>query len=108
VNEVPPGYREAFIVAVTVILGFSVLYLKFVVLDPESGPWSVTGGIATVFGVISCLLQLLVLWRGLQPADHSVAVYAKTLRWFLAAIVTLAASVLILALAFLIGSLSSG
>ncbi|MBP2294477.1 hypothetical protein [Azospirillum rugosum] len=98
-KELPPGYRQGIITAVTVILGFSLVFLRFWSFEAE-GAWTVPSVIAAVILAVSILFQMVCLWRSLQLSDDDEAEYAKTLRWFLASIVTLLVSVLIAALAY--------
>jgi hypothetical protein len=99
-ETVPSGYREAYVAAVAVVLGFTLVYLKFVVFDQESGDWSLVGGIAAGFGVLSCIGQFYSLWRGLQVADNRAAVYNVTVRVFAVSIVLFGISAAILLIAF--------
>jgi hypothetical protein len=91
-SQLPTGYRQGFITAITVVLTASVLFFRFVVFEPASGPWTPWGAICASLAGISIAVQLFVLWRALQPADERIRVYTVTLRWFAAAILLLIAS----------------
>ena len=90
----PTGYRQGIITAITVLLGFSLLFFRY--WDFElPGAWTVSAIIAAILMAVSILLQFVSLWRSLQTKDDDEAEYAITLRWFLASILTLLASLVI-------------
>jgi hypothetical protein len=89
VPKIPAGYRQGFITAITVLLTASLLYFRFVAFEPASGPWTRLGAVCALLAGISICLQLLTLWRALQPEDEQVSVYKVTLRWFGAGVVLL-------------------
>jgi hypothetical protein len=93
----PAGYRQGIISAITVIIGFSLLFLRYWSFEAE-GEWTIAAFIATVLLALAVALELFALWRSLQPEDDDEPVYRVTLRWFLAAIVLLLVSVLLAAL----------
>jgi len=87
----PVGYRQGIITAITVLLGFSLLFFRY--WDFElPGAWTVPAIAAALLMAVSILLQFLSLWRSLQIKDDDEAEYSITLRWFLASILTLLAS----------------
>lgn len=87
-TPLPTGYRQAIVSAVTVLLGFSLLFLRF--FDFElSGSWNITAYCSTALLCIAIVLQLVTLWRALQVKDDDEIEYGKTLRWFLASIILL-------------------
>jgi hypothetical protein len=81
-SSIPPGYRQGFITAITVLLTASILYFRFAVFEPGSGDWSPLGVVAAVILGISTCIQLYTLWRALQPHDERIWAYTATLRWF--------------------------
>jgi len=85
------GYRQGIITAVTVLLGFSLLFFRYWDFELE-GEWTVSAIIASLLMGGSILLQFMSLWRSLQLKDDDEAEYSITLRWFLASILTLLAS----------------
>ena len=91
-QPLPAGYRQGLISAITVLLGFSLLFLRFVVFEPASGPWTRLGAISASLVSVSTIVQLFALWRALQPADDKIRVYTVTVRWFVAGILILGAS----------------
>jgi hypothetical protein len=77
----PAGYRPGIITAITVLLGFSLLFFRY--FDFElPGKWTVSSAIASILMALSILLQFVTLWRSLQVKDDDEAEYAITLRWF--------------------------
>jgi hypothetical protein len=93
----PAGYRQGIISAITVIIGFSLLFLRYWTFEAE-GEWTIGAISATALLALAIALELFALWRSLQPEDDDEPVYRVTLRWFLAAIVLLLVSVLLAAL----------
>ncbi len=78
----PSGYRSGIITAITVVLGFSLLFLRSWVFELP-GEWTTSGVVAAVLLVIAIVLQLVSLWRSLQPEDEIATEYRLTLRWFM-------------------------
>jgi hypothetical protein len=91
-TNLPSGYRQGFITAITVLLTASLLYFRFVVFEPASGDWTKLGAVTAVLAGISICIQLVTLWRALQPEDEEISVYKITLRWFRVGIVILVGS----------------
>lgn len=94
----PSGYREGVILAITVFLGFSLVFLRFWSFE-ASGDWTAASVLAAFLITVSIVLQIIALWRSLQVEDDDEVEYRKTLRWFLSSIVTLFASLLLAAIA---------
>jgi hypothetical protein len=95
----PVGYRQGVITAITVMLGFSLYFLRFWNFEAP-GEWTVLSVCAALLMVLSVVLQLVALWRSLQLADDAEPVYRRTLQWFLAGIVAALLGVAIASLAF--------
>jgi len=93
----PAGYRQGIISAITVMLGFSLLFLRYWTFEAE-GKWTIASFIAAVLLALAVTLELFALWRSLQPEDDDEPVYRVTLRWFLAGIVSLLVAVVLAAL----------
>jgi predicted acyltransferase len=87
-SEVPDGYRQGFITATTVFLGFSLAFLRFWTMEAE-GEWSAHAIVAASILGVSILIQLVTLFRSLDVRDHEDSHYRVTVRWFLAAVVVL-------------------
>lgn len=92
--KLPTGYRQGLITSITVLLTASLLFFRFVVFEPTSGPWTRWGAVCASFAAISICLQLFTLWRALQPIDEQIRVYTVTLRWFAASVLFLISSLL--------------
>ena len=94
-NEyLPAGYRSGIITAITVMLGFSLLFLRSWVFELP-GEWTPSGVAAAIILLISIVLELIALWRSLQPRDEEPGEYRLTLRWFMIASMTLLLSLVI-------------
>ena len=97
----PVGFRTAIVSAIVCVLGFLLLLLRFIALEPGSGPWTWFQVAGFLVGTAAAVVTCHTLWRALQPEDEQVPVYRRTLRWFRAGIVLLLATFLV----FVIGSL---
>ena len=89
----PAGYRQAIVSAITVLPGFSLLFLRFFNFE-LSGPWSFMSDCAALLLALAIVLQIVALWRSLRVEDDDEAEYGKTLRWFLASAVLLLLSLM--------------
>jgi hypothetical protein len=98
-TPLPQGYRQGIITAITVLLGFSLLFLRFWTFEAP-GKWTELSIIAMVLLVLAIGLQLIALWRALQIADDDEIEYTKTLKWFFYSALTLLLSVITAAFAF--------
>jgi hypothetical protein len=95
----PDGYRCGVITAITVLLGFSFLFLRSWAFELP-GDWTASSVVSAVLLVLAIVLELVALWRSLQLKDHYAAEYRVTLRWFLVAIVVLLFSLVLAALSY--------
>jgi hypothetical protein len=93
----PAGYRQGIISAITVLLGFSLLFLRYWSFE-AGGEWTVVSFVAAVLLALAIILEFIALWRSLLPEDDDEHTYRITLRWFLASIVVLLVSLLLAAL----------
>jgi hypothetical protein len=67
-TPLPVGYRQGIITAITVVMGFSLLFVRF--WDFElPGAWSVSSAMAAILMTLAIVLQLVALWRSLQVKD---------------------------------------
>ena len=98
-QAIPAGFRSGVITAITVILGFSFLFLRSWVFELP-GEWTVSSAIAAILLLLAIVLELVSLWRSLQLKDDHVAEYRLTLRWFLASIIVLLISLVTAALSY--------
>jgi hypothetical protein len=95
----PAGYRSGLITAITVMLGFSLLFLRSWIfeLPGEWTPWAV---VAAVLLLLAIVIELVALWRSLQPEDEILREYRLTLRWFLTSTALLLLSLIIAAFSY--------
>jgi hypothetical protein len=96
---IPPGYRSGIITAITVVLGFSFLFLRSWAFELP-GEWTPSGVVAATLLLVAIVLELVTLWRALQLKDERVAEYKVTLRYFLASIIVLLSSLVLAALSY--------
>ncbi len=80
-RPLPQGYRQGVITAISVMLGFSLYFLRFWSLE-ASGDWTLVTFLAAIPIFLSIAFLFMALWRSLQVADDSEPVYRVTLRWF--------------------------
>jgi len=98
----PVGYRQGVITAITVVLGFSLVFLRFWGFELE-GEWRRSSVVSAVLMVLSILGQFVTLWRSLQIEDDEPAEYRKTLHWFFGSTLVLFLGVGLSAIAFFRG-----
>ena len=99
-TPLPAGYRQGLITAITVLLGFSLLFLRF--WDFElPGAWSLASAVAAILMALAILLEVVTLWRSLQVKDDDETEYGKTLRWFGLSAALLLISLALSALSFI-------
>jgi amino acid transporter len=94
----PAGYRQGIISAITVLLGFSLLFLRYYSFEAP-GDWTIASTIAALLLALAILLELIALWRSLRIEDDDEPEYRVTLRWFVASVGILLASLLLATLA---------
>jgi hypothetical protein len=93
-RPLPQGYRQGIINAITVLLGFSLLFLRFWSFEAP-GEWTLTSALALVLLGVSLVSQFVALWRALQVVDDDEREYGKTLRWFLFSMIVLVLSIVL-------------
>jgi heme A synthase len=93
----PAGYRQGVISAITVLLGFSLLFVRYWNFEAP-GDWSPGSFLAAMLLALAVILELVALWRSLRPEDDDEPEYRITLRWFVAGIGMLLVSLLLAAL----------
>jgi hypothetical protein len=96
-KPLPVGYRQGVISAITVLLGFSLLFLRYWSFEAP-GQWAVASTLAALLLALAVLLQLVALWRSLRIEDDDESEYRITLRWFAVSIGALLVSLLLAAL----------
>jgi hypothetical protein len=97
-KPLPAGYRQGVVTAISVILGFSLYFLRFWALEAE-GDWTWLSVCAAVPTILSIACLAVALWRSLQVADDDEPVYRRTLKWFLSGILLALAGVIASAIA---------
>ena len=97
--SLPVGYRQGLITAITVVLGFSLVFLRFWSFELP-GTWNVSSVTSALLTGISIVGQVVTLWRSLQLEDDEPAEYRKTLRWFLGSTIVLLVGVGLSALSY--------
>jgi hypothetical protein len=93
----PTGYRQGIISAITVLLGFSLLFVRYWNFEAP-GEWTIASLVAALLLTLAILLELVALWRSLRLEDDDESEYRKTLRWFAVSTCTLLVSLLLAAL----------
>ena len=93
------GYREGFITAITVLLGFSLSFFRFWGFEAP-GEWTARSLVATVTLAVAVVLQIVALFRSLRPEDDDEREYRKTVAWFVASAVVLIVGVLVSVVVF--------
>src|SRR5262245_42047097 len=98
-GSVPSGYRQGIITAITVVLGFSLLFLRFWGFELP-GTWNVSSAVSATLMVLSIFGQFATLWRSLQLEDDEPTHYRQTLRWFFGSIAVLLVALVLSALSY--------
>jgi hypothetical protein len=93
----PAGYRQGIISAITVLLGFSLLFVRYWNFE-ASGEWTIPSFVAALLLTLAIVLELVALWRSLRLEDDDETEYRITLRWFAASTSILLVSLLLAAL----------
>lgn len=86
--DLPQGYRAGLITAITVLLGFSLGFLRYWGFDAP-GEWSVLSVLPGIALFLATLLQIVALYRALRLDDEAEDEYQKTVRWFIGSAVLL-------------------
>ena len=92
-RRMPEGYRQGLITAITVLLGFSLAFLRFWGLEAP-GQWTLPSVFSTGASILAVALQLIALFRSLRPEDDDEPEYRKTVMWFIASAIALLFGVL--------------
>ena len=66
----PPGYRQGVISAITVVISFSLLFMRYWGFE-ASGRVTRASAVAGLLLLAAILLEFYTLWRSLQLADDS-------------------------------------
>ena len=98
--EVPNGYRQAIVTAITVILAFSLYFLRFWTFEAE-GEWTIPAAAAALLLVASTIIQIVALGRSLRVEDNDPRIYAATVKVFMAGVALALAGVVVAAASYL-------
>ena len=82
------AYRQGLITAITVLLGFSLAFLRFWSFEAP-GHWTWPSATSTATSILAVVLQVVALFRSLRLEDNDEGEYRKTVRWFVASAVVL-------------------
>ena len=94
----PAGYRQGVISAITVVISFSLLFMRYWGFE-ASGHVTRASVAAGILLQVAILIEFYTLWRSLQVKDDDEFEYRMTLRWFMASVAVLLASITVASLA---------
>jgi hypothetical protein len=97
--SIPQGFRAGIITAITVLLGFSLTFLRFWGFEAP-GKWTLRSAISTGILVLAVALQIFALFRSLRLEDDEVSEYRRTVAWFIASAVALLLGLLLAVVEF--------
>jgi hypothetical protein len=97
-KPLPQGYRQGFITAITVLLGFSLGFFRFWGFE-SPGKWTLRSIIPASTLAVAVVLQIIALFRALDVADDDHE-YRKTVKWFIASAVVLLVGMILALLEF--------
>jgi hypothetical protein len=81
------------------MLGFSLLFLRSWIFELP-GEWTPSSVVAAFILLISIMMELVALWRSLQPKDEQPGEYRVTLRWFVISSISLLLSLIVAAFSY--------
>lgn len=99
-SGVSGAYRQGLITAITVLLGFSLAFLRFWSFEAP-GHWTWPSATSTGTSILAVVLQVIALFRSLRLEDNDEREYRKTVRWFIA-------SAIVLLIGFFVALVESG
>ncbi|MDM0032681.1 hypothetical protein QTI33_11145 [Variovorax sp. J22P271] len=88
----PAGYREGIITAITVIIGFSLSFVRYWAFEAP-GDWTARSVVALVALLIPIAAEIYTLYRALRVEDDDEATYRTTVRWFIGSVCAMLVSV---------------
>jgi hypothetical protein len=91
-SPLPPGYREGMITAITVIIGFSLSFVRYWAFEAP-GDWTARSVVALIALLIPIAAEIYTLYRALLVADDDEATYRVTVRWFIGSLFGMLAAV---------------
>src|SRR5262245_28689271 len=93
-SSIPVGYRPGLLTAISVVLGFSLAFLRFWGFEAP-GVWTPHSVIAAVVLIAAIVLEVVTMIRSLRLEDDEPSEYRKTIKWFATSIVVLLVAVLV-------------
>src|SRR5262245_18819915 len=90
----PQGYRQGLVTAITVLLGFSLSFIRFWNFEHPGG-WTWMGAICAGIVAAGIIVQLMALFRSLEVRDDEPTRYTATVRRFFAGVVVVVVGVLL-------------
>lgn len=87
-KPLPQGYRQGIITAITVLLGFSLGFLKFWGMEAP-GQWTFMSVFPAAMLTAAIVFQIVALYRALRLADDEEHEHQKTVLWFIVSAVML-------------------
>ena len=100
-TPLPAGYRQGVVSAITVVIGFSLLFMRYWGFE-ATGRVTRLSVAAGLLLLVAILLEFYALWRSLQLEDDEESEYRMTLRWFMASVAVLLVSITVASLAGII------
>ena len=97
-TPLPAGYRQGVVSAITVVIGFSLLFMRYWGFE-ATGRVTRLSVAAGLLLLVAILLEFYALWRSLQLEDDEESEYRMTLRWFMASVAVLMVSITVASLA---------
>lgn len=97
-TPLPAGYRQGVVSAITVVIGFSLLFMRYWGFE-ATGRVTRLSVAAGLLLLVAILLEFFALWRSLQVEDDEESEYRMTLRWFMASVAVLMVSITVASLA---------
>ncbi|SEA76896.1 hypothetical protein [Variovorax sp. YR216] len=91
-RPLPAGYREGIITAVTVIIGFSLSFVRYWAFEAP-GDWTGRSIIALIALLIPIAAEIYTLYRALLVEDDDEATYKVTVKWFIGSVCGMLVSV---------------
>lgn len=80
-SQLPHGYRQALVTAITVFLGFSLSFMRFWGLEAP-GEWTGRAIFSASVIAVGIVVEIIALLRSLALRDEEPRRYAQTVRWF--------------------------
>ncbi|MDM0082491.1 MULTISPECIES: hypothetical protein [Variovorax] len=91
-TPLPAGYREGIITAITVIIGFSLSFVRYWAFEAP-GDWTARSVVALVALLIPIAAEIYTLYRALLVEDDDEATYRTTVKWFIGSVCGMLVSV---------------